>query len=158
MEIAAPARRVQEAQARWNANGGAGSDCEEIVAQVEEKERQAAELARLRREAEARQAREAEPARLAEAERARLREELQADLAKWQKVVSSEHGALLTGEAWAALLRKWQVTGIAQGDVAGLMAPLGLGPAHPASGGVDQNVPSPRAPWASAVDSDQYGA
>lgn len=79
MEIAAPARRVQEAQARWNANGGAGSDCEEIVAQVEEKERQAAELARLRREAEARQAREAEPARLAEAERARLREELQAD-------------------------------------------------------------------------------
>lgn len=49
VEIAALKQWIQEVRALFNASGGAGGDCEAIVARVEEKERQAVELARLRR-------------------------------------------------------------------------------------------------------------
>ncbi len=118
-EITEMEEKIKAAQAKMNA-GGVGStagDLDAIVAMVDAKEQQAAELAALRRKAdEARQAREAELAQLTAQDKRHREAALEIDLAKYRKIAKSSHGSEMKDAAWAAILRKWNVSNIEVGD------------------------------------------
>ncbi len=104
-------RRIQELQDRLFEREGAAEELDELVAMVVEQERRAAELERLRQEAEkARRVREQESERLQNEELKRREQEFEADRAKYARVYGSK---LSTPEAktkaWEALCRKWKV-------------------------------------------------
>ncbi len=118
-EITEMEQKIKAAQAKMNAAGkdGASGDFGTIMNMIDTKEKQAAELVDMRRKAdEARRQREAELAQLAEAERTKRTKALDADLARFRKAVSSEHGAAMKDAAWAALLKKWNVADVVVGD------------------------------------------
>ena len=130
-------RQIREMQKKLGASGqGDSSTLDQIVAMVEQKERQARELAEMRRKAEAeRKQREQEIARLKAEEQNKQIETLNADIAKYQKVAGSEYGKDLRDSAWNALLEKWglQKGSVPVGNISSLCKMLNLAP--PASAG-----------------------
>lgn len=120
-EIADLEAKIKAAQAKMNAAGteSAGGDFEAIVAMAEAKERQAAELAEMRRMSqESRKKMEKETALLAEAEYAKRFSALDVDIHRFLKLAESLRDTAMRDQAWAALLKKWTITGIPTGDTA----------------------------------------
>ena len=135
-KIAELDQQIAALQKKMGASGqGDSSTLDQIVAMVESKERQAKELAEMRKRAEEeRRQREAEIARLKSEEQAKQYNALQTDIAKYQKVAGSEFGKDLKENAWNALLEKWglQKGSVPVGNISALCKMLNLAPPAPA--------------------------
>ena len=123
-------RQIKELQKKLGASGqGDSTTLDQIVAMVEQKERQAKELAGMRRKAEEeRKQREQEIARLKSEEQQKQVDALDADIAKYNKVAGSEYGQDLKDSAWNALLEKWglQKGSVRTGDISSLCKMLNV--------------------------------
>ncbi|MDI6788565.1 MAG: SUMF1/EgtB/PvdO family nonheme iron enzyme, partial [Planctomycetota bacterium] len=135
-KIAELDKQIAELQKKLGAAGqGDSSTLDQIVALVEQRERQAKELAEMKRKAEEeRRQREAEIARLKQEEQQKQFTALEADIAKYQKVAQSEYGKDLKESAWNALLEKWglQKGSIPTGNISALCGMLKLQAPPPA--------------------------
>jgi len=134
-KIAELDQQIAALQKKMGASGqGDSSTLDQIVAMVESKERQAKELAEMRKRAEEeRRQREAEIARLKSEEQAKQYNALQTDIAKYQKVAGSEFGKDLKENAWNALLEKWGLRkgSVPVGNISALCKMLNLAPPAP---------------------------
>ena len=135
-ELAVLDAKIAELKGKMGqAGGGGGSTLDQLVAVVDQRETQAKELEAMRQQADAeRQAREAEIARLKEAERTQKQTDLDADIAKYERVAKSDYGQDLKTNAWDALLERWgiQKGSVKEGDYRKLTRLLGLVPPAPA--------------------------
>jgi formylglycine-generating enzyme required for sulfatase activity len=131
-EIKELENKIAALQKKMGASGqGDASTLDQIVAVVEQKERQAKELAQMRQRAEEeRRQREAEIARLKAEEQQKQYDALQADITKYNKVAQSEYGKDLKENAWNALLEKWglQKGSVPTGNISALCKMLNLAP------------------------------
>ena len=112
-------QRLQELHQRMGQTGSEANELDQLVALVEERERQEEELERLKREAEAaRLRREAELERLRQEELVRRKQAFEADLAKYAKVCGSKFAADdIKAKAWEALCRNWRVDAGTPGEL-----------------------------------------
>ena len=129
-------KQIAELQKKLGTSGkGDSSTLDQIVAMVEQKEKQAKELEEMRKKAEAeRLQREADIARLKQEEEQKQYETLKTDIAKYNKVAQSEYGKDLKDSAWNALLEKWglQKGSVQTGNISALCKMLNMQAPAPA--------------------------
>ena len=102
-------RQITDLQKKLGTGVPGGDSLKQLLAMVERKEQQAAELQRLRRQAQAEKRRREEEIVRLKAEGLEKREAaFEADHADYRKIVGSEYAsALVKEQAWVSLCRKW---------------------------------------------------
>lgn len=102
-------RQIAEMKGRLGSGAARSSDSlDAILAMVEQKEEQAIRLEELRRQKEAEEKkRQQEIARLKKEAIAKRAGQVKADIAKYQKIASSQYGQDMKGSAWDALVSSY---------------------------------------------------
>ena len=105
----------QRLKGPWTGHDGLSS----LLAMVEEKEKQADEVKRLKQEAEqARRQREAELERLRKESAIQRQKEFETDHGKYLKILGNAHsGEEIKNQAWRAICQKWGVSSEARGKL-----------------------------------------
>lgn len=108
-ELDALDRQIADMKSRLGSGAARASDSlDAILAMVEQKEEQAIRLEELRRQKEAEEKkRQQEIARLKKEAIAKRAGQVKADIAKYQKIASSQYGQDMKGSAWDALVSSY---------------------------------------------------
>jgi len=128
-ELDALDKQIAEMKGRLGSGAARSSDSlDAVVAMVDQKEQQAQRLEELRQQREAaEQQRQQELEHLRKEAIAKRTEQVKADLAKYQKVVSSKYGQDMKGTAWDALVSIHpEAKEVSRYDEAAFLAAFGL--------------------------------
>lgn len=129
-ELDALDKQIAEMKARLGSGiARSGDSLDTIMAMVEQKEAQARHLIELRRQRETEeQNRQQEIERLKKEAIEKRTNQIKADIAKYQKIASSEYGKEFKETAWRALVNNYpEARGVAIGDIDNFLSALGFG-------------------------------
>jgi Protein of unknown function (DUF1566) len=128
-ELAALDKQIAEMKGRMGTAAASSDDSlDQIIALVEQKEEQGKRLEALRQQREAEErGRQQEIERLRQEALIKRTKQVNADLAKYEKVASSKYAGEMKGAVWKAMLANYpEAKQVKVGDVRGFLIALGL--------------------------------